>query len=51
MSGIAANFWATYPDSAENTLENLNAATRFGNQGDVPDLGVPSVPISLTWLP
>jgi hypothetical protein len=51
MSGIAANFWATYPDSATNTLNNLNAAVRFGNQPDVPDLGVPSVPVSLTWLP
>jgi hypothetical protein len=51
MSGIAANFWATYPDTAQNTLKNLNAAIRFGPQPDVPDLGVPAVPVSLTWLP
>jgi hypothetical protein len=51
VSGIAANFWATYSDTATNTLRNLNAAIRFGPQPDVPDLGVPAVPVSLTWLP
>jgi hypothetical protein len=50
MSGIAANFWATYPGCAQDTLANLNAAVRFGTS-DVPDLEVPPVPVSLTWLP
>jgi subtilisin family serine protease len=52
MSGIAANFWATYPGaSAHKTLQDLNAAFRFGSPPDVASLGVPPVPVKLTWLP
>jgi hypothetical protein len=52
MSGIAANLWATEPAKVSTEiLKDINAAARTGAPPDVPDLGVPGVPVRLTWLP
>jgi subtilisin family serine protease len=52
MSGIAANLWATRPtDNATAILGAINTAARDGAAPDVADLGVPAVPVRLTWLP
>jgi hypothetical protein len=49
MAGIAANFWATKPDKAKPTLDQINALVH--SHPNVADLGVPGVPTRLTWLP
>jgi subtilisin family serine protease len=49
IAGIAANFWATHPDTARPTLHKINALVH--QRANVPDLGVPAVPTRLTWLP
>jgi hypothetical protein len=52
MSGIGANLWATHPgESASQILDRVNDSARAGTPPDVPDLGVPGVPVRLTWLP
>jgi hypothetical protein len=52
MSGVAANVWATDPaETAKSTLEDINEAARTSSAADVPDLGVPGVPVRFTWLP
>jgi hypothetical protein len=52
MAGIAANVWATRPGmSAAQVIAELNDAARDGGRPDVADLGVPGLPVRLTWLP
>lgn len=49
MAGITANFWATHPNAAKPTLDEINAIVH--GRPSVADLGVPGVPTRLTWLP
>ncbi|HEX8968839.1 MAG TPA: S8/S53 family peptidase [Chloroflexota bacterium] len=52
MAGVAANVWQVRPGrTAAQVLDDMNAAPRAAGHPDVPDLGVPGVPVRLTWLP
>ncbi len=52
MAGIAANLWATRQgDTAGKIIAEINDAARDSGRPDVADLGVPGVPVRLTWLP
>jgi hypothetical protein len=52
VAGIAANLWMTDPArSATQILADMNALTRADSRPDVPDLGVPGIPVRLIWLP
>jgi hypothetical protein len=52
MAGIAANTWVTQSGAnAALLLSTINIAAHAGNQPDVQGLGVPGVPVRLTWLP
>lgn len=52
MAGVAANLWMTdIDDRADVVLKRINARARENHRPDVPDLGVPGIPVRLTWLP
>jgi subtilisin family serine protease len=51
VTGIAANLWMTDPGaSAASILAEINARVRAHTPLQ-PDLGVPGIPLRLTWLP
>ena len=49
MAGVSANYWATQPNQARPTLDQINALVH--SHPNVADLGVPGLPTRLTWLP
>jgi hypothetical protein len=52
LAGVAANLWATQPgQTGSQIIAALNSEARAGGRPDVAELGVPGLPVRLTWLP
>jgi hypothetical protein len=52
MAGVSANMWASQANlTPAQLLAQMNGAARSAGSSEVLALGVPGVPVRLTWLP